>query len=108
MPPCLHRPPDEGSRLLSPLDQVARAADVVRMTDPRAATLTLLARRAPHATICPSEVARAIAPDWRGAMPAVHAAIDGLVRDGLVRLSWKGRTLATRSGPYRIGRFGDD
>ncbi|WP_293881248.1 DUF3253 domain-containing protein [Sphingomonas sp.] len=73
-----------------------------------ATTLLLLARRAPDATICPSEVARAIAPDWRGAMPAVHAAVDGLVHDGRVRLSWKGRTLATRSGPYRIGRSGDD
>ena len=78
------------------------------MTDPRAKTLSLLARRALDATICPSEVARAIAPDWRGAMPAVHAAVDGLVRDGLVRLSWKGRALATRSGPYRIGHPGDD
>ncbi len=78
------------------------------MTDPRAEALSLLARRAPGATICPSEVARAIAPDWRSAMPAVHAAIDGLVRDGLVRLSWKGRPLATRSGPYRIGCLSDD
>ncbi len=74
------------------------------MSDPREATLLLLSRRAPDATVCPSEVARAIAPDWRGAMPAVHAAVDGLVRDRLVRLSWKGRTLAARSGPYRIGR----
>jgi hypothetical protein len=74
------------------------------MPDARTTTLILLTRRAPDATICPSEVARAIAPDWRGAMPAVHTAIDGLVRDGLVRLSWKGQSLATRSGPYRIGR----
>jgi len=78
------------------------------MTDLRAAVLSLLARRAPDATICPSEVARVIAPDWRGAMPVVHAAVDGLVKDGLVRLSWKGRPLATRSGPYRIGRLSDD
>jgi hypothetical protein len=78
------------------------------MTDVRAATLSLLAHRAPDATICPSEVARAIAPDWRDGMPAVHAAIDGLVRDGLVQLSWKGRPLSTRSGPYRIGRPGVD
>jgi len=78
------------------------------MTEPRVAILSLLASRAPTATICPSEVARAIAPDWRSAMPAVHAAIDELVGDGLVRLSWKGRRLETRSGPYRIGRFEDD
>ncbi|NIJ30911.1 hypothetical protein FHT00_002884 [Sphingomonas insulae] len=78
------------------------------MTDPRTAALSLLARRAPDATICPSEVARAIAPDWRSAMAAVHAAIDELVQDGLVRLSWKGQPLATRSGPYRIARRDGD
>ncbi len=78
------------------------------MTDPRGVTLSLLARRSAGATICPSEVARAIAPDWRGAMPDVHAAIDALVRDRLVRLSWKVKPLAMRSGPYRIGRPGDE
>lgn len=79
------------------------------MTDPRAATLDLLASRAAGATICPSEVARALSPeDWRSAMPSVHAAIDGLVRDGSVRLSWKGERLVARSGPYRIGLPGDD
>ncbi len=83
-------------------------ADTPRTNDPRTVTLALLARRAPGATVCPSEVARAITPDWRGAMPIVHAAIDDLLRDGLIRLSWKGRALTTRSGPYRIGRPGDD
>ncbi|MDR6787154.1 hypothetical protein J2Y58_000492 [Sphingomonas sp. BE138] len=79
------------------------------MSDARAATLDLLARRAAGATICPSEVARALSPeDWRGAMPIVHAAIDRLVREGVVRLSWKGQRLPTRSGPYRIGLPGDD
>ncbi|KQM32161.1 DUF3253 domain-containing protein [Sphingomonas sp. Leaf10] len=73
------------------------------MTDAKAAILSLLAQRAPDATICPSEVARTIAADWRAEMPVVHAAIDALVGDGLVRLSWKGRPMATRSGPYRIG-----
>lgn len=75
----------------------------------RDATLDLLAGRAPGATICPSEVARALAAaagetDWRGALPAVHAAVDALVAEGLVRLSWKGAALAVREGPYRIGR----
>jgi hypothetical protein len=74
------------------------------MIDAKAVTLSLLERRAPGATICPSEVARAIAEDWRGAMPAVHAAIDELIGDGLVRLSWKGQQLGARSGPYRIRR----
>jgi hypothetical protein len=72
----------------------------------RETTLALLASRSPDATVCPSEVARAIAPKeaWRDAMPLVHAAIDGLVEEGQVRLSWKGRPLAVRDGPYRIGR----
>ncbi|MEN5361918.1 DUF3253 domain-containing protein [Brevundimonas intermedia] len=77
--------------------------------DAREATLALLAARAEGATVCPSEVARAVtaaAGDWRDAMPEVHVAVDQLVSDGLVRLSWKGRRLATRAGPYRIGRGG--
>ncbi|WP_081877404.1 DUF3253 domain-containing protein [Sphingomonas sp. STIS6.2] len=78
------------------------------MTDPKAATLSLLERRAPGATICPSEVARSIAQHWRSAMPAVHEAIDELVSDGLVQLSWKGQPLAKRSGPYRIHNLGSD
>lgn len=77
--------------------------------DARGATLALLAPRADDATVCPSEVARAVAGpdgDWREAMPEVHAAVDQMVSAGLVRLSWKGRRLAVRGGPYRIGRGG--
>ena len=75
----------------------------------RAATLALLAARAPGATICPSEVARTIAAaagttDWRGEMAGVHAAIDAMVVEGVVRLSWKGKAMAVREGPYRICR----
>lgn len=85
-------------------DEVAAAYDV---------TIAMLAVRAPTATVCPSEVARAVVYDprvaappeeWRGAMPAVHAAVDRLLGIGRVRLSWRGKALATRSGPYRIGR----
>lgn len=75
-------------------------------TDAYDATLALLYTRAPDATICPSEVARVLGAgqeDWRGMMPAVHAAFDRLVTDGRVRLSWKGQPLAARTGPYRIG-----
>jgi hypothetical protein len=69
-------------------------------------TLALLASRSPDATVCPSEVARAIAPGegWRNAMPAVHSAVDRLSDEGTVRLSWKGKPLVARSGPYRISR----
>ena len=70
-------------------------------------TLVLLAARASEATICPSEVARALGTDdWRVVMPVVHEAIDRLLIDGMIRLSWKGKALPTRSGPYRISRVG--
>ena len=71
-----------------------------------AALDALFARRAAGATVCPSEVARRLADGdaWRAEMPRVHAAIDALVAAGTVRLSWRGRALAVRDGPYRIGR----
>lgn len=74
-----------------------------------AVTLALLAGRAEGATICPSEVARALAAaagkaDWRGEMAGVHQAVDALVAEGLVRLSWRGEAKPVREGPYRIGR----
>jgi hypothetical protein len=80
----------------------------------REVTLALLSVRALDATLCPSEVARALAraasvetteSDWRDMMPVVHAAVDGLVAGGEVRLSWKGQGLSSRAGPYRIGHL---
>jgi hypothetical protein len=95
----------------------ARSHDVrpeteVRIDVASAAILTLLADREPGATICPSKVARKIAgarsanyeADWRTAMPIVHAAVDNLVDQKNISLSWKGRALSARSGPYRIAR----
>lgn len=73
--------------------------------DARAAVLALLRERAAGATICPSEAARVLADGgeaWRAEMAAVHAAVDALVAEGAVRLSWKGEALAARDGPYRI------
>ncbi len=73
--------------------------------DARQTLLTLLAARAPDATVCPSEVARAMAAgaNWRAVMPAVHSAVDLLLAEGAIRLSWKGQRPSTRAGPYRIG-----
>jgi hypothetical protein len=94
----------------------ARSHDVRPETEMRidvacAAVLALLADREPGATICPSEVARRITEesandeaDWRIAMPIVHAAVDHLVDQENIRLTWKGRALSARSGPYRIAR----
>jgi hypothetical protein len=86
---------------------------VADVDNARKTVLALLAHRASDATVCPSEVARALAAqavsetrtdDWRVRMPVVHAAIDSLVEEGAIRLSWKGRPLAKRVGPYRIAR----
>ena len=74
---------------------------------PEVAIQTLLAERAPGATICPSEAARRIAGpqgDWRTAMEAVHAATDTLAASGTIALSWKGAPMQKRRGPYRIAR----
>lgn len=76
----------------------------------RAATLELLQERAADATVCPSEVARALtttdhaSANWREAMPTVHRAVDRLLDEGVIVLSWKGERLFVREGPYRIGR----
>lgn len=74
-------------------------------------TLAMLQARASNATICPSEVARTMvkqgmeakANDWRSLMPLVHKAVDALTDQDTISLSWKGRSLAKRAEPYRIG-----
>ncbi|QWC56316.1 DUF3253 domain-containing protein [Erythrobacter sp. 3-20A1M] len=75
------------------------------------AVLALLAERGAGKTVCPSEVARRIASDgeadWRMAMPLVHTAVDRLIERGAIELTWKGRALPARSGPYRIGHASD-
>ena len=80
------------------------------MTDKiaKSAVLAMLGEREADATICPSEVARRIASDsknsWRAAMPRVHEAVDHLAAHEWVALSWKGKSLSERRGPYRISR----
>ncbi|MEJ5976643.1 DUF3253 domain-containing protein [Novosphingobium sp. PS1R-30] len=76
------------------------------------AAKALLAARAPSATVCPSEVARVLAreigrdADWKDLMPIVHEAVDAMVEEEALQLSWKGALLNRRTGPYRIGRVG--
>lgn len=67
---------------------------------------SILAQRATGATICPSEAARLTAGgegDWRDGMADVHQTVDELLRNGSIALSWKGKPLTVREGPYRIG-----
>ena len=66
----------------------------------------LLEQRDPGKTLCPSEVARALAGadgNWRGRMDEVHDAADTLLAENAVVLSWQGERLPKRDGPYRIG-----
>lgn len=67
--------------------------------------LELLAGRAATSTICPSDVARRVAPDdWRPLMQPVRDAAQRLVDRGAVEITQHGEVveLATARGPIRI------
>lgn len=71
------------------------------------AVLDLLAARAEGATICPSEVARAVGgADWRALMEPTRAAARRLVASGEVEITQGGTVVdpATARGPIRIRR----
>ena len=71
------------------------------------AVMGLLARRAPGATICPSEAARAVDPEgWRELMDDARAAARRLVDAGEVEVTQGGQPVdpATARGPIRIRR----
>lgn len=67
----------------------------------------LLRQRPRGGTICPSEVARAVAPDgWRALMERTRAAARRLVAAGEVEITQRGRIVdpSTAKGPIRIRR----
>ena len=67
--------------------------------------LDLLAQRDAGKTICPSDVARAVAPDdWRPLMQPVRDAAARLVAAGRVEVTQAGEVVdvATTRGPVRI------
>lgn len=70
--------------------------------------MELLARRDASATICPSEVARALGgEEWRGLMEPVRAAARRLVAVGEVEITQRGEVVADPgdvTGPIRIRR----
>jgi hypothetical protein len=70
--------------------------------------LSLLDQRAPTATICPSEAARAVGTKegWRDLMEPARQAAGRLVEEGRVEITQGGRVvdLATARGPIRIRR----
>lgn len=70
----------------------------------RAALLAAAARRGAGASFCPSEVARALAADWRPLMPRIRAAAADLQEEGLLRATQRGRPVhaAVARGPIRL------
>ncbi len=66
------------------------------MDDPNrieAAILRLVTERGPGRSICPSEVARALEPDWQRLMGAIRRAAIGLAQAGRIEILRKGRTV---------------
>ena len=96
-------------------DEVRYCSDACRSRRSRpvdrhleAAILDLLARRPRHATICPSEAARAVAPDdWQPLMEPARAAARRLVAAGEVEITQGGHVVdpSTAKGPIRIRRM---
>lgn len=77
--------------------------------------LDLLDRRAPGATICPSEAARAVAADvgredWRSLMDLARAAGRRLADQGQIQVTQKGQVVdaTTARGPIRFRKVSDD
>ncbi|WP_246125446.1 DUF3253 domain-containing protein [Cellulomonas xylanilytica] len=71
------------------------------------AIVDLLARRAPDATICPSEAARAIGgASWRPLMEPARAAARRLVDAGTIEVTQGGQVIdpSTARGPIRLRR----
>ncbi len=68
--------------------------------------LAMLEQRVASATICPSDVARATAEDWRPLMEPVRRAARRLVAAGEVEILQHGSVVdpSTAKGPIRIRR----
>ena len=63
--------------------------------DIEAAILALLERRGPGKSICPSEVARELAPEhWRTLMPSVRASAGRLATCGTITVTQRERVLS--------------
>lgn len=80
------------------LDDVDRALE--------AETRALAAARGRKATFCPSEVARAVAEDWRPLLPRTHDAVRRLAEGGVVEILQRGqrRDPSDVRGAYRVRR----
>lgn len=89
---CRHRAKGRGAQVDADLDAALR---------------DLLDRRAATATVCPSEVARAVGgEDWRDLMEPARAAARRLVAAGGADITQGGKVVdpSTAKGPIRIRR----
>ncbi|MFK7876640.1 MAG: DUF3253 domain-containing protein [Paracoccaceae bacterium] len=70
-----------------------------------AAILDAAVRRGKDKTLCPSEVARAFASDWRPLMDRVRRVASDLALKGDIAVTQKGKQVDPRSarGPIRLG-----
>ncbi len=80
---------------VTPPSEAQIAAEILRQVTARGA----------GKTICPSEVARALAQDWRALMPQVRDVADDLARRQAIRVSQKGEVVRAKmaKGPIRLG-----
>lgn len=73
--------------------------------------LDLVAGRGPHKSICPSEVARTVAPgpDFHKLMPAVRRVAVQLAREGRIAILRKGKPVDPNEfkGVYRLAARAD-
>ena len=85
-----------GSARPSPIDRALERA-----------LIALLAHRARHATVCPSEAARQVgAAEWRSLLERARWAARRLAARGVVEFRQGGRVVdpSTAKGPVRVGR----
>ncbi|MFM2398421.1 MAG: hypothetical protein RL341_578 [Pseudomonadota bacterium] len=83
--------------------------EVFQNRDERIAQMmfALLSKRQPQASICPSDVARALAPTdaaWRALVPHVRTVAAQLVRAGTLEVTQRGEPVdpAAARGPIRL------
>ncbi len=83
--------------------EAARA--VVAEAQIAAEILRQVAARGPGRTLCPSEVARALSPEWRDLMPAVRAEAGRMQAAGQVQATQRGLPVdpVAARGPIRLG-----
>ncbi|MEL6451725.1 MAG: DUF3253 domain-containing protein [Pseudomonadota bacterium] len=74
-------------------------------SDIRQAILRAVHARGPGKTLCPSEVARSLAPNWRPLMPQIRQIAQTLADGGAVIITQKGTQVnaITAKGSIRLG-----